>query len=350
MSKPQVSSIQSVNGKYECQHLRLFMYTKTDDLRRIMQSKKLRVSCPWRTNDIVEGVVQGEKNQRELTKSYGYLCFSSVCDNPAMWGYYAERSRGTCLVFDFPVTRETKESYRLLENGWYSEENELIRQVKYKNERSKPQSKIEDILHCKASEWKHEQEYRMLLPLGSCIHEIEKEKNGNVYFYKEGILEHLSGIILGPHCPHQQAEIQAWLKESNFSDKIVICKAEISEKGFKYDINVPDIDRELYFRYMLEYDKIITDAELWETPSEHNIINEQNSAPLSTACHIVRVKEIKAIGKLFACSESFSDSEAVFLMREKNGIFYRCDNLSEKSKNIVRNLAKGTICSYGSPT
>ena len=189
----------------------------------------------------------------------------------------------------------------------------------------------------------------MLLILSSCYSEIDKEKNGNVYFYKDGLLEHLSGIVVGPHCPHQQAEIQAWLKDLNYSDKIAIHKAEISEKEFKFDINIPEIDRELYFKYMLEYDKIITDAELWETSSEHNIINEQNSAPLSTACHIVTVKEIKEIGKLFACTESISDSAAVFLMREKNGIFYRCDNLSEKSKNIVRNLAKGIIRMYGDP-
>ena len=108
---------QSEDGNISGSCLRLFMYVDEVALENIIRQERLRVSCPWRTNDVTEGVYAGEYSQNEDTKKYGYLCFSAVCNSPAMWGYYANRGRGACLVFDFDVRPLKNGEYEVLKHG-----------------------------------------------------------------------------------------------------------------------------------------------------------------------------------------------------------------------------------------
>ena len=82
---------------------RLFMYVSEDSLFKILKSGLLRLSLPWNTNDVTECVAQQATTQSEGVKEFGYLCFSANPHSPAMWGLYADRSKGACLAFDFEV-------------------------------------------------------------------------------------------------------------------------------------------------------------------------------------------------------------------------------------------------------
>ena len=77
--------------------LTLYLYASLDSLLKILETGKLKVSLPWGTNDITEGVPRNEQVRNHQTEAYGYICLSDNCTSPAMWGYYADRGRGACL-------------------------------------------------------------------------------------------------------------------------------------------------------------------------------------------------------------------------------------------------------------
>ena len=55
-----------------------YMYTTEKPLFDRLHTGKLKLSCPWRTNDVTERVAHKYVEQSEWVKSYGYLCFSAT--------------------------------------------------------------------------------------------------------------------------------------------------------------------------------------------------------------------------------------------------------------------------------
>lgn len=98
-------------------NLRLYLYVTEDALINILREGKLNISKPWGTNDITEGVKQGEEKQKENIKEFGYICLSETCTSPAMWGYYADRSRGACLAFTFDLNTSDEKTFYVLVKG-----------------------------------------------------------------------------------------------------------------------------------------------------------------------------------------------------------------------------------------
>ena len=197
----------------------------------ILRDKFIYVSRPWNTNDITEGVLQGCSEQSEEVKELGYICLSKTCNSPAMWGYYADRSRGACLVFDIDFDEYKQES-----------KCRVCNEVKYSLNRISSNSPIEELLFTKAADWQHEQEYRLLFKLYDLKH-CTRMVNGQetVLFYDSKLFKYLSGVILGAHCKKQCAEITAILPQC----KKAVTKMQLDSSLFSFQEHraIPEKDK-----------------------------------------------------------------------------------------------------------
>lgn len=243
---------------------RLFMYVSEDSLFKILKSGLLRLSLPWNTNDVTECVAQQATTQSEGVKEFGYLCFSANPHSPAMWGLYADRSKGACLAFDFEVQTDDDDAtgrYNILDRGAYFYSNDVIRRIVYSEERLPAVSKEDErfdisFFFRKSKEWEHEKEYRILYRLGlNDTVTIGREDGATVpRFYVRGMLSHLSAIMLGARFPYQIEEVKALMREyENDSElhevgysekKVRVMKVNFDDKTFAFnsDINFkPDI-------------------------------------------------------------------------------------------------------------
>jgi len=205
--------------------MNLFLYTSDDGMKSILKNDIMIVSTPWSTNDITEGVAQNSEKQSEKIRLYGYICMSETATSPAMWGYYADRSRGACLAFEFP------DSPCL--NGKFSEtiNNVEIKfsPIQYKEERSTATDVLE-LLSVKSDDWKHEKEYRLFFRLSDLtMKPITKDGITKEHFVFEGLNKYLSTIILGANCPSQCAEIIAITHK-----KYKVCRIEFDKKNFEF--------------------------------------------------------------------------------------------------------------------
>lgn len=202
--------------------IRLYLYTSEECLMNILREGRLYVSRPWNTNDITEGVTQGETSQSEEVKELGYICLSETCQSPAMWGYYSDRSRGACLVFDINLSEYQSRSHCIQYGA-----------VKYEDKRVPATERLENRLFTKAKDWEHEHEFRFLFKLTK-LPFFHKESNGRseVIFYESHILSYLSGVILGKNCVRQLAEIQTFLPAGAH-----VARMNLNEEFFNFSQN-----------------------------------------------------------------------------------------------------------------
>lgn len=157
----------------------LFHYTSFCSAVKIIASQKLLFSECKSLNDIQEihgPTVIGKKSDcdeiEDILADYCQISFTenkgrSGFDIPAMWGHYAERGRGVCLVFDRKaindaVRREGLQAgsiqYSSLEDPYavyYDKENhgspeEYIR------------TNTNNLFFRKSIDWKYEQEFRII--------------------------------------------------------------------------------------------------------------------------------------------------------------------------------------------
>ena len=217
------------DGNSRAETLKLCLYVGDHALMQIVDKQRLRLSCPWRTNDITECVAQAETYQTNIIKNFGYICLSSIWDSPKMWGLYAERSRGACLIFEFDVIKLDEETYEILENGKSALNNRLlIRKVRYSEIRAKGGDI--DILFRKSTTWSDEHEYRILFNLASGFSgEIETTQTSDgmrIDYYHSELLRNLRVIALGPKCRYNEVEIRSLLDSKLKDLRKISCKSK----------------------------------------------------------------------------------------------------------------------------
>ena len=207
----------------------LYLYVRYDQLIDIWRSQSLRLSVPWKTNDVTEGIPVGATEQSREVSNYGYLCLSSNPHSAAMWGYYADRSKGACLMFQ--TTDYSGEGVR-----------DYVR-IDYSEKRSSATT-AREILSRKSKNWEHESEYRLFVPLCECEPSVSGKRE--VDFFSGIIMQDLRAIILGANCQIREAEMRAILKEtgsaadSRYIPEVEILRAELSLENF--DFNIPKLD------------------------------------------------------------------------------------------------------------
>lgn len=221
--------------------LTLYLYASLDSLLKILETGKLKVSLPWGTNDITEGVPRNERMRNYQTEAYGYICLSDNCTSPAMWGYYADRGRGACLVFRFKWVQPCGKAQNGEINAWKiarpvpqngSWLPGKLYQVEYGEKRSEFKS-AEDMLRYKSNDWKHESEYRYITPLADTeLDNITETSYGKLgLYFVTDITRYITGIILGPHCQLQPIDIVQYVgkhKSTNITPFIEVVKAKFS--------------------------------------------------------------------------------------------------------------------------
>lgn len=167
---------------------KLYHFTSVESACKIIQSGKLRFSKACRLNDLIESnrVVWERTFSGYIPDDQAYLCYAEEemrryqqisfsqdrvvgdCyylgfDLHTMWGLYADRGYGVCLVFD-------KEKLTLHPEDYAAEVKyvNLIPQgvmIHNKSERgikSEIKRRREQIFYYKRKEWEYEQEYRIL--------------------------------------------------------------------------------------------------------------------------------------------------------------------------------------------
>ncbi|HTL66341.1 MAG TPA: DUF2971 domain-containing protein [Lacunisphaera sp.] len=93
------------------------------------------------------------KLQKDLSVTYGTICFGGSGNNMLMWSHYADSLRGYVIEFD--------SEHPLFRNA---------RKVKYSTERPRvkyQENAPEAFYLCKSSQWCYEDESRMFLPLAN---------------------------------------------------------------------------------------------------------------------------------------------------------------------------------------
>lgn len=227
-------------------NLRLYLYVTEDALINILREGKLNISKPWGTNDITEGVKQGEEKQKENIKEFGYICLSETCTSPAMWGYYADRSRGACLAFTFDLNTSDEKTFYVLVKGKMSLKNPIIiKKVEYSKERVSCDN-IDDLIFRKSEDWSHEKEYRIKIDLSSVDFVETKDKLNQInYIFKTDlIMEYLRGIILGANCKKEKSEIDGIIrsiKGSKIHQPIQVIRAKMNKSNFEFDVPIDNI-------------------------------------------------------------------------------------------------------------
>ncbi len=217
---------------FEIPFIRLYLYVKPESLIPLLSSKRIHLSMPWNTNDVTECVQQNKEKQSELIKEYGYICLSCRCDSSAMWGYYANSSKGACLAFDIPVEKIKRGQYKLIDDD-YTVQNtsKIIRAVEYKENRVRGDNTL-SLLHRKALEWSHEEEYRIAIPLEQSKREPSKDYT-HIYFYDDILFKYISHVILGVHSHHECSNIKAILQALDIKN-VNVTRASFSSQSFSY--------------------------------------------------------------------------------------------------------------------
>lgn len=224
------------------EELTLYLYASLDGLLKILEEGKLKVSLPWGTNDITEGVPRNEQMRNYQTEAYGYICLSDNCASPAMWGYYADRGRGACLVFRLPWTNPCTrtDTWRIANPGVKDKYLPgLLAKVVYGKNRCDFTS-AEKLLCYKSEDWKHEGEYRYIIKLTDTelgeIVDTPYGKQGQ-YFIID-FVRYLTGIILGPHCQLQPIDICKHLtkhaRQTHISPDTEVVKAKFSPDTYSF--------------------------------------------------------------------------------------------------------------------
>ncbi len=281
--------------------LRLYMYVTADALFAIIRSGRLRLSHPWKTNDITECLAQHEMKLRRAVKEYGYLCFTSDPTSPAMWGYYADRGKGACLAFEFDTVEVQEGVYELICNGGLDVEHPIyLRRVRYEAERYTGPDTAETFF-VKSCEWAHEQEYRILFPLQHPAVEAEEACSGTgwkIHHYFRGLMNYLCGIVLGPKFADDEMEVVSYLKHctpaeikktvqtsgprpfqyaeevGGFARFAPVVRAELNPVSFRFDVaDVFDLRSPTFFQDR----KMITPLSLVE-PTEYTRHSELTAA------------------------------------------------------------------------
>ena len=311
--------------------LRLFLYVSEKALFKILETGKLRLSLPWNTNDVTECVAQKTNYQTEGVKTFGYLCFSANPHSPAMWGLYADRSKGACLAFDFEVMPEKETPspvYRILDKGAYSYTNKQIRPIEYKKIRLQAVSKKEEkfttsFFFRKSEEWKHEREYRILYRLG-CDKNVSIGKEDGVSlprFYVDGLLSHLSAIMLGTRFPHEIEEVKAQLKEYSRL-------ASENNNQLGYDVDTLNI-----MKVCFDDKSFAFKSEIAFLPSMKRILNDE------TLHFLLNSKwehfDCEYENSFTSLTGKHFENKAYQIRHKTNGVYYLA---KEETKNTEQNL------------
>jgi hypothetical protein len=190
-------------------------------MRRVKVSRFSELNDPFELmavnliDDDERRAIQGFHDQIDATK--GVICFSSKCDNPVLWGHYADKHRGVALRFEVPDNLLLQARY---ENSRFFLPRDAV------TRRSKPdEATIQRILSTKFTDWKYESEWRFFVDLS------EAKLEAGVYYEDFSESLKLTEVILGAKCDLSKEKVQSLIDALGLSAKVN--KAKIAQDEFK---------------------------------------------------------------------------------------------------------------------
>lgn len=210
--------------------IKVYIYMSYDNMLKVVMGRQIKLLSIQECNDLYEFMPSGKEGKGIQKKQrMKFISFSSDCNSCPMWGHYADKNRGACLEFTFPLhsscsyinlKRGELEKYHILDinvtkkghvffpwtevNGKRKDLHKgVLFEIQYRKERQDfdfgimTSSACGDDLSCcidnsyitKDSFWEYEKELRML---------FESYGNG-IHFFKS-LHRYLTGIILGVNC------------------------------------------------------------------------------------------------------------------------------------------------------
>ena len=131
--------------------------------------------------DMFEGL------KRYWNDALGMICFSRKWSNPLLWGHYADKHTGIALGFEVPEED-------LIQVAYKSRRVRINFEPSTKTYHLKKKGELAELLVTKFSDWKYEEEWRMLVKLHLATRE------SGLYFVDFSERFRLKEVILGPRC------------------------------------------------------------------------------------------------------------------------------------------------------
>lgn len=245
--------------------IRLYHYTKAENLDKILSSGLIRLTSATKTNDPFEGAICHPRTDEEINENLKTVCekkwesdlrdepdlivsLSGLMSSPSMWGHYADSHKGVCLVFDIPVLLIES----TIENECYNElVDRSIAPVEYEDEKPIPmniynvdkenyQRILRDAILRKGKEWEFEHEVRIIVASGLAT----PSKHTDIVWvdewpYYNGLMGYLRGVILGLRCDKVVSWVEMRLHELNY-DGIIVARASASPTDYKVEVKGDD--------------------------------------------------------------------------------------------------------------
>ena len=161
--------------------MRLYHFMPTKYALKAIEERRLKVANLDEVNDPYESLAVGFESpehqegflnviRRQMAATFGVICFSEVCNDPSLWGHYADRGRGICLGFD--VTKILNEHSRsFIKKVIYKQEridhNTMGFEFKSSTNMSIHKDSLLDLISTKSYKWQHEEESRLIIQLQS---------------------------------------------------------------------------------------------------------------------------------------------------------------------------------------
>ena len=213
--------------------MRLYHFLKAEHALDDIRKKRIKISLIPDLNDPFElwtiplPTAQHRKawqaTVQEIGKKFGVICLSRKWSNPLLWSHYADKHFGICLGFDV--------------------DDELIKDVIYQKSKlkgpldlKKPygglnQEQMQKILYTKFSDWKYEDEVRVMADLNDpepCA--CPDNSNRLCYFFDFNSQLQLKEIIVGMRSKVTKTEIQKSLQD--YHHNVEIIKARLAFNTF----------------------------------------------------------------------------------------------------------------------
>lgn len=247
--------------KYNSELKNLYLYVTRKQLTDILDSGALKLSRTSKTNDSTENLYAHDSTVPVEVRQYGYICLSSTINSSMMWGQYADRGKGACLVFTGVLSPSASESVTLHKFYLCKDRKKLIRcydekdavyihRVTYQDERiaHAPESPnlIKTLLTTKSTDWMKEHEYRILVPLKDAEPKEDKDEPLRYAYMYKILMPYLSRIVLGVNNEDfpEDVELSAnkcLYRKCGLATSIRVVKATMNAENFSIDANLDKV-------------------------------------------------------------------------------------------------------------
>ncbi len=211
-----------------------------EDYRARMERRRLPMIHEAIAKSPENNTAMARKINEMMNNSVGILSLSASYDNFIMWAHYGHSHRGFVVEFDTasPFFKQERPPIHANANeeeaAQFAEEYGRLRVVHYSDERpSVVVTKMSfDVLLTKGIPWKHEDEWRMLMPL-----EYADERRSESLVYPLYLFKippnAVTKIILGGNCDADLVRDTLSLRSRDETRHIAIEKARIDERHFQ---------------------------------------------------------------------------------------------------------------------